>query len=351
MSKTDLPTFTVKQLLESGAHFGHKTMRRNPKMEPYIFDSRNNVSIINLNKTSQQLVTALKTVKEVAKNNGKILFVATKKQAGKPISEAAKRCGQHYVNFRWLGGMLTNWKTVSKSIQTLNQIESQLKDDKVGYSKKEKLNLDRERIKLEKTLGGIRNMDGYPDLIFIIDINKESIALLEARKLGIPIMAIVDTNCNPDNVTFPIAANDDSAKTIRLISYLLSEAALSGLKESMIASGIDVSKIEDISDLKSVKVENSTPKADTKKAVPKKSETKEVKAKEEKVEVVSKKEESKTAATKDDKKETKAKAAAEKKKPSLKKKSLKSQQQKKLQPKLKKKSQQQKKRLQKSKIF
>lgn len=272
MSKTDLPTFTVKQLLESGAHFGHKTMRRNPKMEPFIFENRNNISIINLNKTSQQLVTCLKTVKEIAKNNGKILFVATKKQATKPVAEAAKRCGQHYVNFRWLGGMLTNWKTVSKSIQTLNKIESQLADDKVGYNKKEKLDLDRERIKLEKTLGGIRNMNGFPDLIFIIDINKESIALLEAIKLGIPVMAIVDTNCNPDNVTFPIAANDDSAKTIRLISYLLSEAALSGLKESMIASGIDISKIENISDIKSVKNDNNSVKSEAKKVERKKTE-------------------------------------------------------------------------------
>ncbi len=245
MSKSELPTFTIKQLLEAGAHFGHKTMRRNPKMTKYIHTSRNGVSIIDLNKTASLLQNSLKTVKEIAKNNGRILFVATKKQAIEHVAEAAKRCGQYYVNFRWLGGMLTNWKTVSQSIKALKKIEEQLATtDELGYKKKEKLVLERQRDKLEHALGGIKNMGGYPDLVFIIDVNKESIALAEARKLKVPIMAILDTNCNPDPITFPIPANDDSAKTIKLICRLISDAALAGTKENMALAGIDVSKFE-----------------------------------------------------------------------------------------------------------
>lgn len=245
MSKSELPTFTIKQLLEAGAHFGHKTMRRNPKMTKYIHTNRNGVSIIDLNKTASLLQNALKTVKEIAKNNGRILFVATKKQAIEPVAEAAKRCGQYYVNFRWLGGMLTNWKTVSQSIKALKKIEEQLANtEEMGYKKKEKLVLERQRNKLEHALGGIKNMGGYPDLVFIIDVNKESIALAEARKLKVPIMAILDTNCNPDPITFPIPANDDSAKTIKLICRLISDAALAGTKENMALAGIDVSKFE-----------------------------------------------------------------------------------------------------------
>ena len=244
MSKTELPSFTIRQLLEAGAHFGHKTMRRNPKMAKYIHTSRNGVSIIDLNKTAETLHNALKTVKDIAKNNGRILFVATKKQAIEPIAEAAKRCGQYYVNFRWLGGMLTNWKTVSQSIKTLKKIEERLADTEVGYNKKEKLVLERDRTKLEQALGGIKNMGGYPDLVFVIDTNKESLAIAEAKKLKLPIMAIVDTNCNPDGITFPIPGNDDSAKSIKLFCRLISDAALAGVKENMAIAGIDISKIE-----------------------------------------------------------------------------------------------------------
>lgn len=239
-----LPTFTIRQLLEAGVHFGHKTMRRNPKMSKYIYTNRNNISIINLNKTAVLLNDSLAVVKDVAKNNGKILFVATKKQACDVVADAAKRCGQYYVNFRWLGGMLTNWKTVSQSIKTLKKIEEQLADNEIGYNKKEKLDLERKRLKLEKTLGGIKDMNGYPDLVFIVDINKESIALLESVTLNIPVMAIVDTNCNTDNVTFPIPGNDDSTKSIKLFSRLISDAAIAGFKENLAKSGVDISKLQ-----------------------------------------------------------------------------------------------------------
>jgi small subunit ribosomal protein S2 len=244
MSKTELPQFTIRQLLEAGVHFGHKTMRRNPKMTKYIHTNRNGISIIDLNKTANLLHNCLKTVKEIAKNNGRILFVATKKQAIEPIAEAAKRCGQYYVNFRWLGGMLTNWKTVSQSIKTLKKIEEQLSDSEVGYNKKEKLVLERQRLKLEQALGGIKNMGGYPDLVFVIDTYKESLAIAEAKKLGVPIMAILDSNCNPDGITFPIPGNDDSAKSIKLYCRLIADAAIAGIKENMAIAGVDISKLE-----------------------------------------------------------------------------------------------------------
>lgn len=244
MSKQELPTFTIKQLLEAGVHFGHKTMRRNPKMTKYIHTSRNGVSIIDLNKTANLLYKAMLTVKDIAKNNGRILFISTKKQGAEPIAEAAKRCGQYYVNFRWLGGMLTNWKTVSQSIKTLKKIEEQLGSDEVDYNKKEKLVLERQRAKLEQALGGIKNMGGYPDLVFVIDTHKESLAIAEAKKLGVPIMAILDSNCNPDGIAFPIPGNDDSAKAIKLYCRLLSDAAIAGVKENMAISGVDISKFE-----------------------------------------------------------------------------------------------------------
>ena len=240
---TNIPKFTIKQLLEAGVHFGHKSMRRNPKMERYIYANKNGVSIINLNKTAPLLHSSLKVIKDVAKNNGKILFVATKKQAAEPIAEAAKRCGQFYVNFRWLGGMLTNWKTVSKSIKTLKQIEVQLNDPESDLNKKEKLVLERKRLKLELALGGIKDMGGYPDLIFIIDTFKESLAISEAKTLNIPIMSILDSNCNSDGITFPIPGNDDSTKSISLYCDLISQAAIAGIKENMANSGIDVSTI------------------------------------------------------------------------------------------------------------
>ncbi len=244
MSKQELPQFSIRQLIEAGFHFGHKTMRRNPKMAKYIHTSRNGVSIIDLNKTAQMLHSSLKIVKEIAKNNGRILFIATKKQAIEPVADAAKRSGQYYVNFRWLGGMLTNWKTVSQSIKTLKKVEEQLADTEVGYNKKEKLNLERQRLKFEHNLGGIKNMGGYPDLVIVIDTNKESLAIAEAKKLNVPIMALVDTNCNPDDITFVVPGNDDSAKSIKLFCRLISDAIIAGIKENMISQGLDVSKID-----------------------------------------------------------------------------------------------------------
>lgn len=257
MSKQELPKFTIKQLLEAGVHFGHKTMRRNPKMTKYIHTNRNGVSIIDLTKTANLLNNALKTVHNIAKNNGRILFVGTKKQAIEPIAEAAKRCGQYYVNFRWLGGMLTNWKTVSQSIKTLRKIEERLAGDDVDYNKKEKLILERKRNKLEQALGGIKNMGGAPDIIFVIDTFKESLAIAEAKKLGLPIMAILDSNCNPDGIIFPIPGNDDSAKSIKLYCRLISDAAIAGTKENMSIAGVDVSKLsnQNISEIKTAAAE------------------------------------------------------------------------------------------------
>lgn len=259
-----LPKFTIKQLLEAGVHFGHKTMRRNPKMAKYIHSNRNGISIIDLNQTSRMLHKSLITCYEIAKNNGRILFVSTKKQGSPIVAEAAKRCGQYYVNFRWLGGMLTNFKTVSQSIKTLKKIEEQLGNDEIGLNKKERLVLERKREKLEQALGGIKNMGGYPDLIFVIDTNKEDIAISEAKKLNVPIMAIVDSNCNPDDIKYIIPGNDDSAKAIRLYCSLISDAIIAGIRENMAASGVDLSKI----------AVNSLPKTDSNAKLEKKSSSK-----------------------------------------------------------------------------
>lgn len=312
MSKSQLPQFSIRQLIEAGFHFGHKTMRRNPKMSKYIHTSRNGVSIIDLNKTAQMLHSSLKIVKEIAKNNGRILFIATKKQAIEPVAEAPKRSGQYFVNFRWLGGMLTNWKTVSQSIKTLKKVEEQLSDTEIGYNKKEKLDLERQRLKLEQNLGGIKNMGGYPDLVVVIDTNKESLAIAEAKKLNIPIMALVDTNCNPDNISFVVPGNDDSAKSIKLFCHLISDAIIAGIKENMIAQGLDISKLSgdeianNINDLKNLikKMKNHLePKKPAKKSeeslkekseddekkVPKKSKLIEKKSEKSEVKIVTKK--------------------------------------------------------------
>ncbi len=246
MTKTEnLPTFSIKQLLEAGVHFGHKTMRRNPKMARYVYANRNNISIIDLSQTANMLHKAMAVAKDVAKNNGRILFIATKRQASDVVAFEAKRCGQYYVNQRWLGGMLTNWKTVSQSIKTLKKIEEQLASDEIGLNKKEKLVLERKRQKLESALGGIKNIGGYPDLIFVIDIYKEALAIAEAKKLGVPIMAVVDTNTNPDPVTYKIPGNDDSVKAIKLYCRLISDAIIAGIRENMAISGIDIAKFED----------------------------------------------------------------------------------------------------------
>ncbi len=312
MSKNNLPQFTIKQLLEAGVHFGHKTMRRNPKMSKYIHSNRNGISVIDLNKTAIAMHKAMVTVNEIAKNNGRILFVATKKQASATIAEAAKRCGQYYVNFRWLGGMLTNWKTVSQSIKTLKHIEEQLAGTEIVYSKKERLVLERQRLKLEQALGGIKNMGGYPDLVFVIDTYKESLAIHEAKKLHIPLMAVVDTNCNPDGITYLIPGNDDSAKSIKLYCNLLADSVIAGLRDNMAAAGVDLSKVEEgaLPDMAKVRAEKAAAKPEFKHEKRKEfSPKKEEKPEHKKAEVKAEAKEEKAEAKKEEKQPAKKPAA------------------------------------------
>ena len=235
-----LPEFSMRQLLEAGAHFGHQTHRWNPKMERYIFGSRANIHIIDLSQTIPLLHQALVKVREVAAGGGRILFVGTKRQASDPVSIAAKRCAQYYVNHRWLGGTLTNWRTISGSIARLRELEGVLDGGGEGRTKKELLQLTREREKLELSLGGIKDMGGIPDLMFVIDTNKEAIAIQEARKLNIPVVAILDTNCDPAGITFPIPGNDDAARALQLYCDLIADAVLDGLTEGQVALGVDI---------------------------------------------------------------------------------------------------------------
>jgi small subunit ribosomal protein S2 len=239
-----LPDISMRQLLESGAHFGHQTHRWNPKMEKFIFGSRSNIHIIDLSQSIPLLHQALVKAREIAAGGGRILFVGTKRQASEPIATAAKRCAQYYVNHRWLGGTLTNWRTVSASIARLRELEGLLDNEGQGRTKKELLQLTRERDKLELSLGGIKDMGGIPDLMFVIDTNKEAIAILEARKLGIPVIAILDTNCNPDGITFPIPGNDDAARAIQLYCDLMADSILDGLAAGQAASGVDLGALE-----------------------------------------------------------------------------------------------------------
>lgn len=237
-----LPNFTMNELLEAGVHYGHRTMRWNPRMEPYLYGARNDIHIIDLQKTVPMLNRALKVVHDVVAKNGRVLFVGTKPQASDIISEFAKRCGQYYVNHRWLGGMLTNWNTVSASIRTLRNIEDRLNNPEIAarLTKKEVLDLTRYREKLERSLGGIREMGGRPDLLFVIDTNKEKLAVQEAVKLNIPVVAIVDSNSNPDEVTYPIPGNDDATRSIALYCKLISDAALSGIQDGLAYAGVDI---------------------------------------------------------------------------------------------------------------
>lgn len=228
-----LPDFSMRELIDAGVHFGHKTKRWNPRMAPFIYGERNNVHIINLQKTVPLLHQALVNVREVASKNGRILFVGTKRQASDVIAEAARRSGQYYVNQRWLGGMLTNWKTIQNSIRQLKKIEETLENPNTGFTKKELLSLQRQHEKLEKSLGGIRDMAGLPDLLFIIDVIREDLAVKEAQKLGIPIAAIVDTNASIEGIDYPIPGNDDATRAITLYCKLVSDAALDGLQQSL----------------------------------------------------------------------------------------------------------------------
>ena len=240
-----LPEFTMRQLLEAGVHFGHQTHRWNPKMAPYIYGARGGIHIIDLSQTMPALHRALVQVREVVASGGRVLFVGTKRQASKPIAEAARRCGQYYVDHRWLGGMLTNWQTISKSIIMLKQLDEKLSAEDSGLTKKELLQITRQRNKLERSLGGIRDMGGLPDIVFIIDTNREDIAINEAKRLEIPVVAILDTNCDPDGIAFPIPGNDDATRAIEFYCELVSAAVLDGIEEEMKGRGADIGAIEE----------------------------------------------------------------------------------------------------------
>src|SRR6478752_1040381 len=231
---------TMQQLLEAGAHFGHQTHRWNPRMKPYIFGDRNGVHIIDLSQSVPLFARALDFVQSTVARGGKVLFVGTKRQAQEPIAEAARQSGQHYVNHRWLGGMLTNWKTISGSIKRFKTLEEQLSGDTAGLTKKEVLQLTRERDKFEMSLGGIRDMGGIPDVMFVIDANKEELAIKEANTLGIPVVAILDSNVSPDGIAFPVPANDDASRAIRLYCEAVAAAATRGEQGGRAACGEDL---------------------------------------------------------------------------------------------------------------
>ena len=240
-----LPEFSMRQLLEAGVHYGHQTARWNPKMGEYIYGDRNGIHILDLTQTVPLLDAALKLVRDTVAKGGRILFVGTKRQAQKPVAEAAEKCAQYYMNHRWLGGTLTNWQTVSKSIQRLKQVDEQMAHGAEGLTKKERLQIEREQGKLQASLGGIREMGARPDLLFVIDVGKESLAILEAQKLGIPVIAIVDTNCSPKGVDHVIPGNDDAARAIALYCDLISRAALDGMTAQMGAVGVDLGALID----------------------------------------------------------------------------------------------------------
>ncbi|MGS4947046.1 30S ribosomal protein S2 [Meridianimarinicoccus sp. RP-17] len=239
------PDFTLRQLLEAGVHFGHQTQRWNPRMAPYIYGDRNGIHIIDLTQTAPMLDAALNAVRETVARGGRVLFVGTKRQAQKPVAEAAEKCAQYYMNHRWLGGTLTNWKTVSNSIGRLKAIDEQMAGGALGLTKRERLSIEREQGKLQASLGGIRDMGGVPDMLFVIDVKKEDLAILEAKKLGIPVVAVVDTNCSPDGVDYIIPGNDDAARAIALYCDLVARAALSGMTAQMGAAGIDLGEFEE----------------------------------------------------------------------------------------------------------
>ncbi|WP_321446648.1 30S ribosomal protein S2 [uncultured Cohaesibacter sp.] len=240
-----LPEVSMRSLLEAGVHFGHQTHRWNPKMGKYIFGARNNIHIIDLSQTVPLMNEALKAVSDTVARGGRVLIVGTKRQASGPVAEAAKAAAQYYVNSRWLGGMLTNWKTITQSIQRLRKLDELLEGEGKGFTKKERLTLTRERDKLERALGGIKDMGGVPDLIFVIDTNKEDIAIHEARRLGIPVAAVVDTNCDPDGIDFPVPGNDDASRAISLYCDMIVAAAIDGISRSAGDVGIDLGESED----------------------------------------------------------------------------------------------------------
>jgi len=240
-----LPAFTMRQLLEAGVHFGHNTRRWNPKMAQYIFGERNNIHIIDLQQTVPMLHQALEAVRATVAGGGRVLFVGTKRQASGKVADAARRCGQYFVNHRWLGGMMTNWRTISNSIKRLRELDEKLSGETEGLTKKEVLNLTRERDKLERALGGIKEMGGLPDILFVIDTNKEDIAVAEANKLGIPVVGIIDSNSDPKGINFPVPGNDDAQRAINLYCDLVAGAVFAGLQSEVTASGGDLGASEE----------------------------------------------------------------------------------------------------------
>lgn len=240
-----LPEFTMRQLLEAGVHFGHQTARWNPRMGEFIYGSRNGIHILDLTQTVPLLDAALNIVRETVAKGGRVLFVGTKRQAAGAVAEAAEKSAQYYMNHRWLGGTLTNWKTVSQSIARLKHIDEALSTGAEGLTKKERLHMERDQTKLQASLGGIREMGGVPDLLFVIDVNKEDLAIAEAKKLGIPVVAVVDTNCSPDGIDYIIPGNDDAARAITLYCDLIARAALDGMTAQMGAAGVDLGALEE----------------------------------------------------------------------------------------------------------
>ncbi len=275
----NIPQFTIRQMVEAGVHFGHHARRWNPKMAPFIYGKKDNVHIIDLQQTYPMLYTALAQIQEVAAQGGKVLFVGTKRQAQDIIKENALRCGQFFVNQRWLGGMLTNWKTVYKSISRLVKLnEMEEKQAYEGYTKKEILNLKKEREKLEAELGGIMNMGGQPDLLFVVDTPKEALAIKEAKKLGIPVVGICDTNANPNEVDFPIPGNDDAIRAIKFYCELASAAVLNGMQAEIAAQGVNIEEVVEKKTKKSA-AKKETAEADVENKTEAKAETKEKPAK------------------------------------------------------------------------
>ena len=270
MTISEVPIFTMRQLLEAGVHFGHQTHRWNPKMAPFIYGSRNNIHIMDLRETSPMLQRAMLKVRDEVANGGRVLFVGTKRQASGPLTAAANACGQYYVNHRWLGGMLTNWRTISNSIKRLHTLEEQLAEETSGLTKKELLQLTRERDKLERALGGIKEMGGLPAVMFVIDTNKEDIAIREARKLSIPVVAVVDSNCDPDLIDYPIPGNDDAARAISLYLDLISRAVIAGLQQERREDGEDLGAAEELPAEEAGAVEEAVagPEAEVSQAAP-----------------------------------------------------------------------------------
>ena len=240
-----LPEFTMRQLLEAGVHFGHQTQRWNPRMGPFIYGARNGIHIMDLTQTVPMLDAALNAIRDTVAKGGRILFVGTKRQAAAPVAAAAEQCAQYYMNHRWLGGTLTNWKTVSQSINRLKSIDEKFETGFEGLTKKERLGMERDQGKLQASLGGIREMGGVPDLIFVIDVKKEALAIAEANKLGIPVVAVVDSNCSPDGIDYIIPGNDDAARAIALYTDLAARAALDGMSAQLGAAGVDLGAMEE----------------------------------------------------------------------------------------------------------